>query len=74
MVFVLPDRWGQGLGRSLVNRILSEARGRGYRRAQLWTQADNLRALSLYAHAGFTPSGRSKDADGQPIVHLERHL
>jgi len=69
-VFVRPDRWGGGIGGRLVDAVLAEAAARGYRTAQLWTQADNERALRLYASRGFVRSGRSMTLDGELIVHL----
>jgi ribosomal protein S18 acetylase RimI-like enzyme len=69
-VFVEPDRWGAGIGGRLVDAVLAAAAARGYRTAQLWTQADNSRALRLYASRGFTRSGRSMTLDDELIVHL----
>jgi GNAT superfamily N-acetyltransferase len=69
-VFVRPDRWGGGIGGRLVDAVLAEAAARGYRTAQLWTQAHNERALRLYASRGFVRSGRSMTLDGELIVHL----
>jgi GNAT superfamily N-acetyltransferase len=74
MVFVAPERWGEGLGGRLVDALLEEVSGRGYDRAQLWTQNDNARARRLYEHRGFRPSGREKDELGERIVHFERAL
>jgi ribosomal protein S18 acetylase RimI-like enzyme len=75
MVFVAPDRWGEGIGGRVVDRVLAEARSRGYRHAQLWTHADNARAQRLYERRGFRRSGRAKDDDfGEPIVHYHRRL
>lgn len=73
-VYVLPERWGLGLGRVLLEELLRAARRRGYVRAQLWTQADNGRALALYRRLGFALTGREKvDGDlGDRILHLER--
>jgi GNAT superfamily N-acetyltransferase len=74
-VFVLPDRWGAGLGGRLVAAVISEARSRGYGRAQLWTHADNARAHRLYGNRGFRRTGREKSDDlGETIVHYERDL
>ncbi len=75
-VYVAPDRWGRGIGRRMMDAVLAEGLARGYERTQLWTQADNERALRLYAGRGFRPSGRSKHDDdlGDRIVHLERDL
>src|SRR5215217_3621501 len=40
MVFVTPERWGEGIGGRLVVAALAEARARGLERAQLWAHAD----------------------------------
>lgn len=70
MIFVSPDRWGQGIGRSVVGSILQEARALGYDRAQLWTDVDNTRAQRLYEAFHFVRSGREKDGEfGGRITH-----
>jgi GNAT superfamily N-acetyltransferase len=75
LVFVLPERWGQGIGGRIVDAILAEARSRGYERAQLWTHAANHRAQRLYERRGFHRSGREVEDDlGERIVHYERVL
>lgn len=75
MVFVAPDRWGEGIGRQLIAATLDEARRRGFDRTQLWTHADNGRAQRLYEGHGLRRSGREKDDDlGERIVHYERDL
>lgn len=74
MVFVAPDYWGRGIGGQLVDALLTQARSRGYDRAQLWTQSDNARARRLYEGRGFTPSGREKDEFGELIVHYRHAL
>jgi GNAT superfamily N-acetyltransferase len=75
MVFVVPGRWGHGVGGQIVDTLLAAARGRGYARVQLWTHADNRRAERLYVGRGFTASGRRKPDDlGEIIVHFERAL
>ncbi len=74
-VFVAPGLWGTGLGGELVETVLSEARSRGYGRAQLWTHADNSRAQRLYENRGFRRTGREKQDDlGETIIHYERWL
>lgn len=72
MVFVAPDRWGEGIGRSLLDAVLAEAAARDYQLVQLWTHADNLRAQRLYEHRGFTRTGDEHDNDlGELIVQYE---
>jgi ribosomal protein S18 acetylase RimI-like enzyme len=74
-VFVSPRHWGAGVGGRLVDRVLEEARARGYDRAQLWTHADNVRARRLYERRGFEHTGRSKEVErGEIIVHYARQL
>jgi len=74
MVFVAPDRWGEGLGGRLVDALLEEVRRRGYERAQLWTQMGNARDRRLYEGRGFRPSEREKDEFGERIVHYQSVL
>ena len=74
MVFVAPNRWGEGIGGRLVDALLAEARTRDYDRAQLWTQHDNGGAQRLYERRGFRRSGRAKDELGERILHYERPL
>jgi GNAT superfamily N-acetyltransferase len=56
-LYVDPDRWGRGIGASLV----SAARGRlvdlGYRQAILWLLAGNARAARFYQIDGWTADG-----------------
>jgi ribosomal protein S18 acetylase RimI-like enzyme len=75
MVFVVPERWGLGIGARIVDALLAGARERAYTHVQLWTQADNTRAQRLYAGRGFRASGRQKiDENDERIVHFERAL
>jgi ribosomal protein S18 acetylase RimI-like enzyme len=73
MIFVAPDRWGEGIGGRIVDDILAEAGTRGYETAQLWTHADNDRSHRLYEARGFRRTGRDHDDDlGDRIVQYER--
>jgi ribosomal protein S18 acetylase RimI-like enzyme len=71
-VFVASQRWGQGIGRHLVEALLDHARLRGYSAAQLWTHADNQRAQRLYEGMGFRRSSREHDDQGEVIVQYQR--
>lgn len=72
MVFVHPERWGQGIGRLLLRHVLVEGLGRRFVRYQLWTHAANQRAQRWYEGQGFRRSGREKNDDlGERIVHYE---
>jgi ribosomal protein S18 acetylase RimI-like enzyme len=72
---VAPDRWGQHIGRQLVEEVLVRASARGFQQAQLWTHADNLRANRLYKSLGFRRSGRVRIDDwGELLVHYRRSV
>jgi ribosomal protein S18 acetylase RimI-like enzyme len=73
LLSVAPDRWGQRIGRLLVDEVLDRASVRGFEQAQLWTHADNLRANRLYKAIGFRRSGRVRIDDwGELLVHYRR--
>ena len=75
LLSVAPDRWGQHIGRLLVEETINRAVARGFDKAQLWTHADNLRANRLYKAMGFRRSGRVKVDDwGELLVHYRRPL
>jgi GNAT superfamily N-acetyltransferase len=75
MVAVHPDRWGQRLGATVLERLQAGARDRGFARAQLWTHETNRRAQRLYERLGWTASGRTKvDDHGEQIRHYVREL
>ena len=75
LLSVAPDRWGQHIGRLLVEETINRAVARGFDKAQLWTHADNLRANRLYKAMGFRRSGRVRVDDwGELLVHYRRPL
>jgi 8-oxo-dGTP pyrophosphatase MutT (NUDIX family) len=55
---------------------MCQATRRGYARAQLWTQASNVRARALYDRDGFELTGREMihDISGELLVHYHREL
>ena len=64
LLFVVPERWGEGIGGALLDAALDEATRRGGSQIRLWTdEHDNERAHRLYRSRGFTPSGRTVDSD-----------
>lgn len=75
LLSVSPDRWGQRVGRRLMEHMQAEARRRSFVDAQLWTHADNLRANRLYRALGFRRTGRVKIDDwGELLVHYWQQL
>ncbi len=75
MVAVRPDLWGRGYGESVLRHAVERAARQGYRRAQLWTPANNSRARSLYERLGWKPSGRQRHTeDHELLIHYELDL
>jgi GNAT superfamily N-acetyltransferase len=58
-IYVHPDWWGTGTGRSLIERGETELRFR-YREATLWVLEANPRARSFYETAGWAADGANK--------------
>ena len=74
MVFVAPERWGEGIGGKLL-AALAEARTRGFERVKLWTHSDDERVGRLYEGRGFGRTGtRLAGESGEPIVLYARPL
>ena len=75
MLFVMPERWGRGIGGRLLDATLAEASRRGYEFVQLWAHAADPRAAALYVGRGFVRSGGQEVGEiGEPIVRYERPL
>jgi GNAT superfamily N-acetyltransferase len=58
-LFVVPERWGEGIGAAILDAVLVEAKRRDYSRIHLWTHEDNARSHRLYRSRGFSPTGRT---------------
>ena len=58
--FVAPDRWRQGVGRTLMAAVLDSLRERGFAEATVWSFAANARANAFYERFGFAPDGAEK--------------
>lgn len=74
--FVLPGRWGRGVGRALMDRALEQLRTAGYGEAILWVHADNLRARRFYESAGWRLDGVEKDVEafGIPVIEVRYRI
>jgi GNAT superfamily N-acetyltransferase len=66
LIYVLPERWGQGIGGRILDAVIDEATRRGTPRIHLWThELDNERAQRLYAGRRFLRTGATLlDEDG----------
>jgi GNAT superfamily N-acetyltransferase len=64
-LFVVPERWGEGIGGLILDAVLAEAKRRRHSYIHLWTHDDNARSHRLYRSRGFTPTGRSDNGEGE---------
>ena len=65
LIYVLPERWGEGIGGSLLDAVLAEAKQRGCSRIHLWTDEDDDRSQGLYRSRGFARTGRVSEGAGE---------
>ena len=56
-IYLLPEYYGRGLGRMLIDAVEAELRKMGFEMLYLWVLRDNARARRFYEKAGFVPSG-----------------
>jgi GNAT superfamily N-acetyltransferase len=56
-LYVDPDRWGRGVGRTLIEAGRGVLAGRGFGEAVLWMLAGNVRADRFYVHDGWRFDG-----------------
>jgi len=56
-VVVIPEARGTGLAQKLINRLIKDAQGRGFRTIYLYTEPFNIPAQRLYAKVGFQEIG-----------------
>lgn len=70
-LWFLPEIQGKGLGWQMIQRLLTEARTRGYRR--MWLQTDpvnQVRAMRLYERLGFVRIPDYRESPGDISMEL----
>ena len=65
-LYVVPERWGTGLGEELHDRALDEVRGLGSGSCKLWVLEDNARARRFYERRGWRENGESRVVEFPP--------
>jgi GNAT superfamily N-acetyltransferase len=70
LLFVVPERWGEGIGGAILDAVLAEARRRHQSLIRLWTHEDNERSHRLYRSRGFSPTGRTVDGEGEWVCEI----
>lgn len=73
-LFVQPAYKNQGIGRSLVEQIISESIFLGYKKMILDTLEHLVPALHLYKSYGFKETGAYYNNPLQHVVYLEKDL
>jgi ribosomal-protein-alanine N-acetyltransferase len=75
-IAVAPSSQGRGLGRTLLDAVVAEARRRGVTLLYLEVLDGNEAALALYASAGFERQGHRRDyyGPGLDAIVLRRRL
>jgi GNAT superfamily N-acetyltransferase len=69
-IYVDPERWREGIGRSLLAASLDQLRTRGFDQLTLWVLEANSRARSFYKSFGFVEDGAAKHDDHSTGVVL----
>lgn len=71
-IYVLPDHWGSGVGRALMEAGEERLRELGHQHAVLWVLEDNPRARRFYEAAGWTLDGTRRPIEifGQPVPEI----
>jgi GNAT superfamily N-acetyltransferase len=73
-LYVTPDWWSTGTGRSLMSRAVAALSDAGYERAVLWVLEANARARRFYDRAGWILDGASNVLDGLGGVVEVRYI
>ena len=74
-LFVEPERWGQGLGRGLLEQAVAELRRRCCPTGTLSTHTANERARRIYERLGWRDTGRRRlNREGEEMAEYELPL
>ncbi|MFF2848972.1 GNAT family N-acetyltransferase [Streptomyces sp. NPDC058001] len=75
-LYVRPDTFSTGVGRTLLTRAVRDRTADGHRRLLLWVLKENHRARRFYEAAGFTPDGSEEpfDVEGTAVPEVRYTL
>ena len=77
LIFVVPERWGDGIGALLLDTVIADARGRGFSASTCSPTTTTSRAQGLYVSRGFERTGWSRmstDPANGPVSEWARPL
>ena len=69
-MWVGPDWRRRGVGRALLQEVISWARERSLSRLGLWAPAHNPAAIALYSRAGFRNTGDQRPLPTNPTLSI----
>lgn len=69
-IYVHPDRWGEGIGSALLERVEAEARDLGVGTVDLVVLAENRIGRSFYEKHGYERVGEREDAIDEGVREL----
>jgi GNAT superfamily N-acetyltransferase len=76
-LYVVPERWGSGVGSALHDLALERLRERGCREAKLWTLEENWNGRRFYEKRGWTLNGETRVVPFPPnpldVGYSKRH-
>ncbi len=70
-IYLVPEVWGHGGGRLLLEAAETNLREAGFRTATLWVLSSNTRARRFYERMGWTPDGAVKTNDRGSFTLVE---
>ena len=62
-MYVLPEYWGKGYGRALLENSVNWLSAQGFDNAYLWVLDSNIRARQFYEHCGFVETADTLKCD-----------
>jgi GNAT superfamily N-acetyltransferase len=65
-LYVVPERWGTGLGDALHGQAIEVVRDLGSVRCHLWVLEDNARARRFYERRGWQENGETRVVEFPP--------
>lgn len=70
-IYVHPDRWSEGIGSALLDRVETEARDLGVETVDLVALAENRIGRSFYERHGYEQVGEREDTIDDSVRELE---
>lgn len=73
-IYLLPEFWGSGYGKQLMDFAINALKERGYNDIYLWVLEENIRARRFYEKYGFVADGTSKEINIGKLLAEMRYL